>query len=265
MINFHILGAGGAVPTPTHCPAAYWIGVDKQQLLLDPGPGALVRLVKSGQAPLGVDQIGIVLLTHYHPDHCADLIALLFASHSPVCTNKEPLRLFGPEGLKALLAKFRDIYGTWLDPRNRSLEVTEWSDGQVLELPGGGSVTPFRVNHPQDRLCDYALGYRFCDASGTVAVFSGDTGPCAELNQVARGADLLVVECSTPDDLATDGHLHPSAVGALCADSLPRQVVLTHQYPAAAATDLVAEVGKYFEGPISQAHDGSSYLVDKAD
>ncbi len=220
-----------------------------------------MRLAKSGLAPLGVDGINIVLLTHLHPDHSADLIALLFASHSPVCTNKEPLRLFGPVGLKALLAKFRDIYGTWLDPRSRSLEVTEWSEDEVLKLPDGGSVAPFRVNHPQDRLSDFALGYRFCDAAGKVAVFSGDTGACAALNKAARGADLLVVECSTTDELATDGHLHPSAVGALCADSQPRQVVLTHQYPAAAEADLVAEVGKYYDGPISQASDGSSYHV----
>ena len=232
---------------------------------MDPGPGALVRLVKSGMAPNGVDEINTVLLTHLHPDHSADLIALLFASHSVICTNTKPLRLFGPEGLKALLEKLRDIYGSWLEPRSRPLEVTEWAENQTLDLTRGGSVQTFRVNHPQDRLSKFALGYRFCDASGKVAVFSGDTGPCPALNNAARGADLLVVECSTPDELATGGHLHPSAVGALCADSQPRQVVLTHQYPAAAATDLVNEVGKYYDGPISQACDGSSYLLGDDD
>ncbi len=261
MINIHILGAGGAVPTPTHCPAAYWMVIDGQPILVDPGPGALVRLVKSGQAPHGADDIDLVIFTHLHPDHSADLIALLFASHSVICTNTKPLRLFGPVGLKSLLSKLKDIYGAWLDPRSRVLEVTEWSDDQVLNLPNSGTVTPFRVNHPQDRLSKYALGYQFTDAAGNLVVFSGDTGPCEALNKAARGADLLIVECSTPDELATSGHMHPSAVGALCADSQPRQVVLTHQYPAAASTDLVAEVGKYYDGPVNQACDGSAYVI----
>jgi len=262
MINFHILGAGGAVPTPTHCPSAYWVGLDGQYLLLDPGPGALVRLVKSGLAPRGVDQINLVLLSHLHPDHSVDLISLLFAAHSPICTNTEPLHIRGPVGLISLLAKLQDIYGRWLEPRNRSLEISEWSEGQVLNLPAGGSVEPFRVNHPQDHLSDHALGYRFTDSAGKIVVFSGDTGACPELNQAARRADLLVVECSVPDHLATPGHLHPATVGALCADAKPRHVVLTHQYPAAAALDLVHEVVQYFDGKISQACDGSSYEVD---
>ncbi len=262
MINFHILGAGGAVPTPTHCPAAYWVGLDGQFLLLDPGPGALVRLVKSGHAPAGVDDINLVLLSHLHPDHSVDLISLLFATHSPLCTNTQPLRIFGPVGLRALLEQFRGIYGSWLTPRNRPLEIIEWQEQQTLELAGGALAQPFAVNHPQDRLSRQALGYRFTDGQGKTAVFSGDTGVCAELNKAAQGVDLLVVECSTPDDLATAGHLHPAAVGALCTEAQPRQVVLTHQYPAAAALDLVQEVRQYYPGQISQARDGNSYQVD---
>jgi ribonuclease BN (tRNA processing enzyme) len=261
MINFHILGAGGAVPTPTHCPSAYWVGLDGQFILLDPGPGALVRLVKSGLAPSGVDEINLVLLTHLHPDHSTDLISLLFAVHSPVCTSTAPLHIRGPVGLISFLEKLREIYGRWLTPRNRTLEVSEWSDGEVLHLPSGSKVETFRVNHPQDSFSDHPLGYRFTDSAGKIAVFSGDTAPCPELNQAARRADLLVVECSTPDNLAIDGHMHPSAVGALCAEAQPGQVVLTHQYPAAAALDLEKEVAQYFDGKISQACDGSSYQV----
>ncbi len=261
MINFHILGAGGAVPTATHNPAAYWVVVDDQKLMLDPGPGAMVRLLQSGLAPKGVDGIDLILLSHLHPDHSLDLIALLFAAHSPICLSEKPLRVLGPVGLKALLGKFRDIYGRWLDPRHRTLNVVEWDENQTLALCGGGKVAPFQVNHPQDHLSDEALGYRFTDADGKTAVFSGDTGACPALNKAAQGADLLVVECSVPDDLETPGHMHPSVVGALCAESRPGHVVLTHQYPAAAAMDLVKEIAQYFDGKISQARDGDSYQV----
>ena len=39
-------------------------------------------------------------------------------------------------------------------------------------------------------------------------------------------ADLLLVECATPDELAVDGHMSPARVGALCRDASPRRVVL---------------------------------------
>ena len=265
MIRFRILGAGGAIPTPTHTPAAYWVTVDGTALLVDPGPGALVRLVHSGDAPGGVDDINQVLLTHLHPDHCNDLVALLFALHSPLTASHADLDLFGPPGLLAYLEQLRGIYGRSLLPRNRTLNVREWGPGEGLELPGGGSVRAFAVDHPQDRLTTgTCLGYRFADGAGHVAVFSGDTGPCPGLQDAATGVDLLVVECSAPEGFGVAGHLTPSQVGRLCAAARPQRVVLTHQYPAAAAADLAADVALHFSGPVVQAHDGSLYFVPQS-
>ena len=177
MIRFHILGAGGAVPTPSHTPAANWVTVDEHSILLDPGPGALVRLVKSGEAPGGVDQIDRVLLTHLHPDHSGDLVALLFALHSPVPQSTEPLEIIGPVGLDRLLEQLRGIYGSWLEPRLRQLVVREIGPGAELEHPGGGRIAAFAVDHPQDRLSAGALGYSFFDATGRLVVFPGTPGP----------------------------------------------------------------------------------------
>lgn len=262
MISYLILGAGGAVPTPTHCPAAYWITVDGRAILLDPGPGALVRLVKSGRADAGVDAVEMVLLSHLHPDHSADLMPLLFAAHSPIVKNQNPLQVFGPRGLKELLAALGAIYGSWLEPRNRALEVLEWTDEKAsLVLPEGGRVSLFATNHPQDRLSQQTLGYVFEDREGHKVVFSGDTGPCAALNEAARGADLLVVECSTPDEWAIEGHLHPTAVAELCREARPARVVLTHQYPAAARLDLAAAVNATYDGEVVQARDGDEFTV----
>lgn len=261
MIRFHILGAGGAVPTPSHTPAAYLVTVDGTPILMDPGPGALVRHVRSGEAPNGVDDLELVFLTHLHPDHCADLVPLLFALHSVVPRRTDPLALYGPAGLVDYLERLRQIYGAWLEPRRRALEVVELAPGTRVPLASGGGVESFGVHHPQDRLSRGALGYIFRDAAGRTAVFSGDTEPCAGLEEAARGADLLIVECSTPDELATPGHMTPTLVGRLCRASGPRRVVLTHQYPAAAGLDLAALVGRIYDGPVDQAVDGSIYRV----
>jgi len=261
MIKFTILGAGGAVPMPQYSPAAYNVVVDGFPVFMDPGPGALVRLVQSGAAPRGVDDINMVLVTHLHPDHSADLIALLFALHSVVPEREDTLTLRGPRGLISLLDKLREIYGSWMEPRRRALDVQEIDPGAIISLPGGGSVTAFAANHPQDRLSKTALGFKFVDAQGRAAVFSGDTGPSLALEEAAQNCDLLVVECSTPDELATKGHLSVSQVGELCARCQPSQVVLTHQYPAAAALDLPRLVGQIFPGPVHQARDGDCFTV----
>lgn len=262
MIKFHILGAGGAVPTPTHNPASYWVIVDGHPILLDPGPGSLVRLVKSGSAPKGIDDIDLVFLTHLHPDHSADLVHLLFALHSPVPTRQDPVTLYGPPGLASLLKKLKEIYGSWLEPRKRRLVINEIDpELEEIPLPTGGSVQPFKVNHPQDRLSLFCLGYRFTDAEGHTAVFSGDTEPCVELNQAAAAADLLVVECSTPDHLATKGHMTVTQVAELCAAAQPKLTVLTHQYPDAAALDLPALMANIYQGAVIQATDGSEFIV----
>jgi len=94
-----------------------------------------------------------------------------------------------------------------------------------------------------------------------LVVFSGDTGPCAGLEEAARSADLLVVECSATDEYCIEGHMSPRDVGPLCHSAQPRKVVLTHQYPDAARSDLVAAVGQYFDGPIVQARDGDVFTI----
>jgi ribonuclease BN (tRNA processing enzyme) len=257
MIRIHILGAGGATPLPGHAPAAYHVNLDGLPILMDPGPGALVRAVAAGLAPRGIDDVGHVLLTHLHPDHSLDLVALLFAAHSPLPTRRDPLVVWGPPGLVRHLDQLRGIWGRSLEPRSRPLEATELAAGESRTLPGGGAIEPFLVDHPQDRLADACFGYRFTDREGRVAVFSGDTGPCAGLTAAARGVDLLVVECSTTDELATPGHMTVGQVAELCRETRPHRVVLTHQYPPAAALDLPAVIGPIPDVVVTQARDGT--------
>lgn len=265
MILCHILGAGGATPLPGLSPAAYHLEVDGHAILLDPGPGALVRLVAAGHAPGGVDDVGQVLLSHLHPDHCLDLVAILFAAHSPLPACRDPLRVTGPPGLERLLDRFRDIWGRSLEPRRRELQVREMVGGEALTLPGGGRVEAFEVDHPQDRVAAACLGFRFTDREGRSLVYSGDTGACPGLTAAATGCDLLVVECSTPDELATPGHMTPQLVGELCAAAGPGRVALTHQYPPAAELDLPSLVGRHTDTPVIQARDGTLLTVPDAE
>lgn len=243
MIRLHVLGAGGALPTADRGPAAYWLEIDGHGLLLDPGPGALVRLVREPGAPDGVDTLPAVLLSHLHLDHAADLAPLLFALHSVLARPAPPLLVAGPPGLAAYLDRLRELYGDWLAPRGREIEIREVSPGEAVRLAGGGRAECFAVDHPEDRFSRVCLGWTFSDAAGRRLVYSGDTGPSDELARQARGCNLLLVECTTPDDLAVAGHLSPAQVTALVRGAQPDLVVLTHLYPLVArlAPDAVVQ------------------------
>jgi len=272
MIALLILGTGGAVPTRDRSPSAAWLTIDGRSLLVDPGPGALVRLVQSPCGPGSLDEVDAVLLTHLHLDHCADLAPLLFALHSVALDSRRPLQIIGPCGLAAYLDRLRGLYGDWLTPRHRALEVLEVAGGGVLGVDaagrwtvggpnGAGSLTAFRVEHGEDRFSRENLGWLARDRDGRTLVLSGDTGPCPALTAAAAGADLLVVECSTPDELAVEGHMTPSRVGALAAAARPRRVVLTHIYPAANALDLPALVREHAPVEVVLAADGDLFEV----
>ncbi|MFO7654488.1 MAG: MBL fold metallo-hydrolase [Candidatus Krumholzibacteriia bacterium] len=274
MLEMIVLGAGGAVPTPTHGPPAYWVAADQVGVLVDPGPGAVIRLLRDGRGPASLDGLDRVLLTHLHLDHCADLAPLLFALHSPVLASRRTFVVAGPHGLGDYLERLRDLYGSWLDPHQRELVVRECGPGERLRLadlaPAGADdpgpvVETFAAAHAEERFTAVSLVLRFVDRQGRRLVYGGDGGPSADLVEAARDADLLVVECSTSDRWALDGHMNPTRVGELAAAANPRQVALTHQYPDAAAADLVAAVRRHWPGAVIQLEDGRRLTVPSDD
>ncbi len=273
MVSLLILGAGGAIPTPERGPAAYWLDLAGRGLLIDPGPGALVRLVRDPHGPDSIDTLDTVLVTHLHLDHCADLAPLLFALRSPVLPSTRPLQLIGPRGLSGYLERLRELYGRWVEPEKRSLEVLEIAPGdslvpgpddglwRVVETPDGPSVTAFAADHAEHRFSEDNLGLEIRDEDGRRLVFSSDSGPGGDLPDRARGADLLVLECTTPDAYEMDGHLSPARVAALCAEAAPRRVVLTHIFPDVAREDPASLVASRWGGPVVAAVDGDRFAL----
>jgi ribonuclease BN (tRNA processing enzyme) len=272
MISIVLLGTGGAVPTPDRSPTASWITLDDRTLLLDPGPGALSRLIKSPHGPNSLDAVDSVLLTHLHPDHCADLVPLFFALRLSLLTSQRPLQLIGPRGLASYLERLGDLYGEWMEPRQRAVVVTELSPGEVL-IPATdstwaigsdtsqASIQCFQAAHFEDHFSAWNLGYRFQDSSDHTLVCSGDSGPCDTLDLAATGADLLVVECSTPDDMTTDGHMSPGRIARLAQKSNPGRIVLTHLYSTVDKLDAAALVREQWPGNVVVARDDDCFTI----
>lgn len=240
-----ILGSGTAIPSLTRGSPGLLVEVADSSLLFDGGSGTLPRLLKAG---ISITELDRVFYTHLHPDHTGDLVPLLFALRNPVWRRTKPLYLTGPKGFMAFYEGLTHLYGDWIAPKTYELVVNETLK-EVTEAEGF-RVIPREVVHLQHSLC-----YRIESADGKSLVFSGDTTYCDAMIEAAKGADLLVLECSAPDEQPMKVHLTPTEAGQIAALSGCRRLVLTHLYPICEAYDLVTPCKKVFDGEVILAED----------
>jgi len=98
---------------------------------------------------------------------------------------------------------------------------------------------------------------------GRRLVYSGDTGYDPMFAEWARGADVLLCECSLPDDMGIPEHLTPAQCGAVAAAALPKRFVLTHFYPPVERVDVRAIVAAHYAGPVTLAEDGTTFEIEE--
>jgi ribonuclease BN (tRNA processing enzyme) len=217
-VKITVLGTGTAAPSLLRGSSSYLVSSGGYHAIVDIGPAVLRRIIEQGYVP---DDIDAIFLTHFHVDHSSDLAAFLFASNYGGPPRRKPLLLAGGRGLDRFLARLRIVY-PWIVPLHYDLTVC------TLPHPGfeagGMAVESAPVRHRRE-----SVALRF-QGRGSVT-FSGDTGYCRSLVNLARDTDLLVTECSFPDE-KVKGHLNLRAVQRIASESRARRVLLSHLYPA---------------------------------
>ncbi|HEY4000577.1 MAG TPA: ribonuclease Z [Candidatus Xenobia bacterium] len=241
-MTFTVLGSGTGIPTLRRGAAGYVLQVGADVLVFDCGMGTAQRMLQVGIDPVSVTHL---FLSHHHPDHCADTLALLFARL--LSPPRPPLRLYGPTGTEAFLHRLVGAFPGMTAP-DWAISVEE---SMVLQVAGDGwKVVSSPVVHGRVP----AMGFRI-ESGGRSVVYTGDTSECSEVVTLARGADVLLSECSYPDDQPSPWHLTPSQVGRLATRAGVGQVVLTHLYPPCEGVDLPAQCHGSYSGPVTVAQD----------
>jgi len=100
-----------------------------------------------------------------------------------------------------------------------------------------------------------SVGYRIASPQGRTVVYAGDTDYCPNIVELARGADLLLLECSFPEGRKVNGHLTPSLAGRIAQEAECRRLVLTHLYPPCDQSDIRGDCRKVFDGEVLLAED----------
>ena len=206
-----LLGTGTPTPSLKRMSSGYLIEMDDETILFDCGPGVYHRMMEAGVKATDVTR---VFFTHLHYDHCADYVRLLLTRWDQGAGHIPELMVYGPPPIRRmtellfssngafgpdLTARVEhqgsiDIYQArggsppraWPQPK-----VSELSDGEIVE---GNSwrITTTEVVHVQPYLVCY--GYRLDTPEGTF-VYSGDSGPCGEMVELAKDCDVLVHMC----------------------------------------------------------------------
>jgi ribonuclease BN (tRNA processing enzyme) len=158
-----------------------------------------------------------------------------------------------PSGGAAHLAR---AYGTSEHPGlEGSFEFVEWSEAP--RRIGPLTVTTARVAHPVE-----TWGMRI-EHDGRALVFSGDTGPCDALVDLARGADLALFESSFEVDrdvsAPQDLHMTGRDAGEAAARAGVRRLVLTHLPPWNDPAVALRDAAAVFDGPLEVAVSGATY------
>ena len=242
-----VIGSGTGVPSLNRGSPALAVKAAGRLILLDLGGGALRALLGCG---LSISEIDIIALSHRHPDHVGDLIPFLFATrYSLGYSRQEPFWLLAARGFADFHARLAAAFDQWVEPppglmvlRELSPEgrdVVQWDDLLIKSAP---------TDHTPG-----SLAYRV-EAEGRALVYSGDTDESDSLVDLARGADLLVLECSNP--FKVPGHLTPGEAGALAARAGVARLLLTHFYPPCEGVDVAALAAAEFPGEVLRAEDG---------
>ncbi len=239
MAELIVLGSGTGVPTLRRGAPGLLLVSERLTILIDSGSGTLRKLLEAG---ITYKDIDLLLYTHIHPDHSADLVSILFACKYAAQPRKKDLTLAGGPGFREYFEKLNAIYGPWIKPQEYRLTLKSAS-----EKPR--SFAGLRILSKSMAHLSGSVGYRIELNDGKSIAVSGDTDYCQNVVDLGFEVDLLVLECSFPDDRKVDGHLTASLAGRIGTECGCKRLLLTHLYPECDQIDILEQCRKAYNTP----------------
>jgi len=258
-----VLGCSGSGPGPDSPASGYLVDAGGTRVVVDLGNGTVGAL----QRHLDPWELDAVVLSHLHPDHCADASALVvhrrYHPFPPFDASARPLPVYAP-------AEAPERLGAAYAPSAAERAETDLTDVCAFHpLTDGATATvgadvllrAGAVDHPCEA---YAIRL---EHGGRTLVYSGDTGPSAGLVETARGADVLLCEATWPhvtqwwDEPPPGVHLSGRQAGEHAAAAGVGRLLLTHVPVWFDGEALLAEAGEVFDGPVELVRPDATYEI----
>lgn len=287
-LKVQVLGSGADDFVDGRAGSSYLLWADgKARALIDIGSASAMRFQQSGARAADLD---VVLLSHLHTDHTADLPTLIATALRE--RRNTPLPLYGPTGnrfapatvafVRSLFEDTRGAYrylGSVLSPlakdsfrleahevRERALPIGKRRENTngVIEAYSGPRLqaSAAYVTHGIYPTLAWAISI-----GNRRIVFAGDTnGEGGVVERLAQGADLLIAPYAVPEGTSgVDRFLHapPSVIGRIAAEARVKRLILTHRTQQSARQDEagLAAIRAHYNGPVIFADDLSCFQV----
>lgn len=204
---------------------------------VDAGPGSFAELQRHTD-PAG---LGAIWISHLHADHCADLLSAVYGLAYGGLTPSAPLPVYGPPELGQRLAGFfgkgdPGFLGGIFDFRS----LRDGHEARVGEL----RLRTRAVVHDTE-----TYGLR-AECEGSVLAYSGDSGPCPALTELASGADLFLCEADIDRHRESERqvHLTPEDAGAVARQAGVGELLVTHVGPTLTPEVATGRAAAVFDG-----------------
>lgn len=245
-----ILGCSGTYPTATTASSGYLIRAGDTSIWCDAGFGTFVELMNR----IDVPAIDAVILSHRHPDHSVDFLALNAAiAYGPY--ERSGLPVLCAPGVSERLGEY--LGAGEGHPYHEVFDFHEVGTGNHVVV--GPIDLRFAVTaHPVP-----TIATRFT-AEGRVLTYSADTGPGGGFPALAAGSDVILCEASFQGD--RESHDYPYHLCAVEAGQIAERagaghLILTHLPPTLDKARSAAEAAATFGGRISVAAQGDHFEI----
>jgi len=249
-MQLDVLGSSGTYPAPDRPASGYLVSNLSTHILCDAGFGVFAELCRR----MPPDQLDAVVLSHRHPDHCADFLALHHAlAYGPF--SVEGLSVYAAPGVADRIAEFLGAGEGHILFRTFDFhEVGEDNHVTVGSIELRFAVTDHSVP---------TVATRF-EAGGRTLVYSADTGPGGGFPALCRSANVVMAEASIEgerDDHQFAHHLTAREAGRIAADADAGALILTHMRPSLDVKRSVGEAAEVFSGPVVSASPGDVFQI----
>ncbi|WLR53941.1 MBL fold metallo-hydrolase [Mesobacillus subterraneus] len=239
-MKLRVVGFWGGYPKVNEASTGYLLEHEGFKLMIDFGSGVLAKLQNFVQP----EELDALVLSHYHPDHVADIGVLQHARLIQGFLGKKSSQL--------------PIYGHAEDKQEfAKLTYKNITKGVAYDPAKELKVGPFTISflpavHPVP--C-YAMRI---EAGGKSLVYTADTSFKEEYISFASEVDLLLSECNFygNQDGKGAGHMNSFDNGRLADGAGVKQLVLTHLPHYGEIDQLVSEASTVFNGRITLAREG---------
>lgn len=220
------LGINGPFPAAGGATSGYLAVQGKTCLQLDMGSGTLSALARY-TAP---EQLGAVLLSHWHYDHASDLLPLIYRMEGQ--RGVSPLNVYAPLDEASLIRQAL--------MKSPAFRVHSVQPGECFDV-GGVQVQVGLARHPVP-----AVMYRLT-ADNRSLCYTGDTNRVEGLAEFAKGCHLLLADGMFPaaDWQKEKPHLSAELAAKIACEAQAEKLVITHLNPTIDSSELLTEARRH--------------------